>query len=97
MREYSCMSCDKDVKEEGVECQWCYGWEHKGCAGITQSEYTILTTSSSKVMFFCSFYYTKVPFALKTKQESSSHYEIINNNLKATENKLTQMLREINK
>lgn len=96
MIDYTCVSCNVDVGEGGIECQWRYGWEHRSCAGITQSEYSILTTSSSKIMFFCSLCYTKVPFALKLKQESTYHYQTIDNNLKATDSKLVGMLNEIN-
>ena len=63
-----CVSCSKDIEEDGIECQWCCRWEHHECAGLTVGEYSMLTTSSSKIMFFCTLCYSKVPFALKVKQ-----------------------------
>ena len=48
----SCISCSKDVEEDGIECQWSCGWEHHQCAGLTVSEYNMLGSSSSKIMFF---------------------------------------------
>jgi len=32
-----CVTCHKTVNDEGVECQWCFNWEHKFCVGLTQN------------------------------------------------------------
>jgi len=48
----SCITCNQDVEENGVECNWYFCWEHCECTGITHDEYTVLSNSSSKIMFF---------------------------------------------
>jgi len=49
---FSCVTCNKDVEEHGVECQWCWQWEHSNCADLTSSECSVLSSSSAKIMFF---------------------------------------------
>ena len=36
-----CVSCHSPVVTDRVECQWCKKWEHKVCAKLSDSEYTI--------------------------------------------------------
>ena len=55
------VTCDKDIKQDGVECQWCRKWEHRVCAGLSQSEYNMLTNSSNKIMFFAPYVSLKSP------------------------------------
>ena len=71
----TCVMCSQDVEEKGIECNWCYRWEHYDCAGLSEGEYTMLSNSSSKVMFFCTWCYKKVPFALKIESEAQSRQE----------------------
>ena len=59
-----CVTCRKIVNDEGVECQWCFNWEHKTCAGLTQNEYILLSKSSGNIMFYCSSCFPKVNDAL---------------------------------
>ena len=88
---YSCVTCQKDVEDEGIECQWCYRWEHRRCAELTEAEYTVLSNSSSKIMFFCTMCYTKIPFALRVDQESASHQSILDQRLQSIEEKLNKL------
>lgn len=90
----SCVSCSKEVEEDGIECQWCCGWEHRQCAGLSISEYKMLGSSSSKIMFFCTLCYTKVPFALKIEHESVSHHNALEKRLKSIEDKLVESLQK---
>ena len=53
--------CNKDVGEKAVLCQWCDKWEHMVCTDISTSKYNTLTSSSKKIMFFCSLCHLKVP------------------------------------
>ena len=71
-KQVHCITCNKDVGEEAVLCQWCDKWEHRVCADISTSEYKILTNSSKKIMFFCSLCHHKVPLALKLEDKDSS-------------------------
>ena len=66
----TCVTCGKDVEEKGVECNRCFKWEHRSCASLTHEEYTVLSSSSCKIMFFCSLCYTRIPFALRVEDES---------------------------
>lgn len=79
-KQVRCITCNKDVGEEAVLCQWCNKWEHRVCADINTSEYKILTNSSKKIMFFCSRCHLKVPLALKLEDKDaslSSDYEAL--------------------
>ena len=87
-----CVSCSRAV---GIECQWCRGWEHRECAGLTVGEYNMLGSSSSKIMFFCTLCYSKVPFALKVESESTNRYDILELKLKTAEDKLTDSLKKV--
>ena len=52
-----CVTCNKLVDEEGVQCQWCFNWEHRNCADLTLSEYNLLSKvfqQSYVVLFFVS-------------------------------------------
>ncbi|MCY3929439.1 MAG: hypothetical protein OXG81_14325, partial [Acidobacteria bacterium] len=92
--EYSCVSCGKDVEDNGIECQWCCCWEHRSCAGLTVGEYNMLSTSSAKIMFFCTLCYSKVPFALKVKQETTHGYDALDSRLKVIEKQLVDSLQK---
>ena len=92
--DYSCVTCGNDIEENGVECQWCCCWEHRECANLSIDEYNMLTTSSSKIMFFCTLCYSKVPFALKVKQESNHSYDALEARLKNIEKQLVESLQK---
>jgi len=68
-----CVTCNKLVNDEGVECQWCFNWEHKGCAGLTHNEYNLLSKSSGKVMFYCSLCHPKVSLALDYQWQATDN------------------------
>ena len=60
------------------------------------SEYNVLTNSSNKIMFFCTFCFSKVPFALKIESETSAksqELENFNTRLETVEEKLTEILQ----
>ena len=92
---FSCVTCDEDVKEHGVECQWCSLWEHPNCAGLTSSEYSVLSSSSAKIMFFCSLCYSKVPFALKIQDEAVNYQQKIDEKIKLIEGRLSKIPNNI--
>jgi len=46
-----CVTCDKEVEDNAIMCQWCSKWEHRVCAGISVNKYNMLSTSSNKIMF----------------------------------------------
>lgn len=87
----SCVTCSQDVEEEGVECNWCFRWEHRSCAKLTCEEYTVLSSSSCKIMFFCSLCYARVPFALRVDDEQQN----LEDRLKAVEDKLTKAVEKM--
>ena len=37
MVDYTCVTCNDDVGEDGIECEWCYNWKHRSCAELSQS------------------------------------------------------------
>ena len=51
----NCVSCGKVVTEadNGAKCQWCSRWEHSVCAGLNATDYSMLSGSSPKILFFC--------------------------------------------
>ena len=36
-----CITCNKLAKEDSIECECCFKWEHRVCAGISEDEYAI--------------------------------------------------------
>ena len=46
-----CIMCKKHAREDSIECECCFNWEHQACAGIPKDEYEILTDSSLNIMF----------------------------------------------
>ena len=91
----TCVTCGKDVEEEGVECNWCFKWEHCSCASLTTEEYTVLSSSSCKIMFFCSLCYARVPFALRIDEESLAQQQRFEDRLKSVEDKLTKAVKKM--
>ena len=53
--------------------------------------YTMLSNSSSKIMFFCTLCYTKIPFALRVEQESVPHQFALDHRLQSINEKLKKM------
>ena len=87
------MTCNKDIKQK---FQWCRKWEHRVCAGLSQSEYNMLTNSSNKMMFFCTLCFSKLPLALKIESETSAksqEMENFNTRLETVKVKLTEILQ----
>jgi len=39
----NCPTCREEVSTDGVQCQWCNGWEHYKCARISRGEYEMLS------------------------------------------------------
>ena len=87
----TCVTCSRDVEETGIECNWCYHWEHYDCAGLSEGEYSMLSNSSSKIMFFCTWCYNKVPFALKIEKEAQSNKEMFEANFTTINTKLSEL------
>ena len=90
-----CVTCSKSVNEEDVECQWCFNWEHKGCAGLTQSEYNFLSKSPGKVMFYCSLCHPKVSTALEYYTQNFDPQEQLDR-ITAIEEKLSKLSHQLN-
>ena len=53
----------------------------------------MLTNSSNKIMFFCTFCFSKVPFALKVESETSAKSQELETRLETVEEKLTEILQ----
>ena len=94
-----CVTCHKIVgdEDEGVECQWCFNWEHKTCAGLTQNEYILLSKSSGKIMFYCSSCYVSDALAQYTKNcnpdsQKSDRLTIIEEKLSALSDQLESLV-----
>jgi len=81
---FSCVTCDEYVEEHGVECQWCWWWEHPNCAGLTSSSVlsTLYYPHHLKNYVFCLLCYSKVPFALKIQNEAVNYQEKIDEKIK---------------
>ena len=85
----SCIKCNKSADNDGVECECCYKWEHRECAGISEDEYAILNDASPNIMFFCSFCRPKVALALK-------FFNDIEQKQKSLDSKITQLEQKLN-
>ena len=90
----TCVTCCKDVEEEGVECNWYFKWEHCSCASLTSEEYTVLSSSSCKIMF-CSLCYARVLFALRIDEEPLAQQQKFEDRLKSVEDKLTKAVKKM--
>ena len=91
-----CVTCHKTVNNEGVECQWCFNWEHKSFAGLIQNEYILLSKSSGKIMLYCSSCYPKVNDALaQYTQNCDSTLQDSPDRLTVIEEKLTRLLDQL--
>ena len=89
-----CQFCGKDVEKEGVECSWCFKWEHCSCASQTTEKYTVLSSSSCKIMF-CNLCYARVSFALRVDDESLAQQQKFEDRLKSVEDKLTKVAKKM--
>ena len=84
-----CIKCNKSAVDDGVECEYCFKWEHRECAGISEDEYAILNKASPNIMFFCSFCRPKVALALK-------FFNDIEQKQKSLDEKITQLEQKLN-
>jgi len=60
-----CVICDKDASKDSIECECCFNWVHRECAGLSIEEFQVLGNSSSNIMFFCNTCQPKATIALK--------------------------------
>ena len=80
-----CLKCNKCATEDSVECECCFKWEHRTCAGISEDKYEILSNSSPNIMFFCSFCRPKVALALKFFNEIKQKQKSLDEKVKELE------------
>ena len=64
-----CISFNKNANEDSIQCESCFNWEHRECAGVSTQEYEVITDCSPNIMFFCTSCSPKVTMALKFLKE----------------------------
>ena len=84
----SCVKCNEVAEEDSIECECCFKWEHRECAGISQDEYKILGDASPNIMFFCSVCRPNVTLALKFFNEIQEKQKLLDDKVKQLEEKL---------
>ena len=84
-----CVTCNKQAEEDSIECECCFKWVHRECAGISKDEYKVLSDSSSNIMFFCGICQPKVTIALK-------FFNDIQEKQKSLDEKVTQLEERLN-
>ena len=73
-----------------IECECCFKWEHRACAGISEDEYEIIGNDPSpNIMFFCSICWLKVSMALKFFNEIKQTQKSLDDKVKQFEEKIT--------
>lgn len=55
-----CVTCNKNAKEDSIECEASLEWEHQECTQISKDEYRILSDSLPNIIFFCGLCRLKV-------------------------------------
>lgn len=86
-----CVTCNKRAGEDSIECECCFKWEHRVCAGVSQDEYAVLTDSSPNIMFFCGACRPKVALALKFFNEIEQKQKDLDVKVKQLEEKLNSI------
>lgn len=89
--EVLCLKCNKHATEDSVECECCFKWEHRTCAGISEDEYEIISDSSPNIMFFCSLCRPKVALALKFFNEIEQKQKSLDEKVKQLEEKVNTL------
>ena len=87
-----CITCSKQVKERGIECECCFKWEHQDCAGISDDEYTIISDPSPNIMFFCTVCRPKVGLALKFFNEIEAKQRSLDEKMNQLEMRLNSVV-----
>lgn len=83
-----CITCKKNAGEDSIECECCFKWEHRACAGVSKEEYEVLTDSSPNIMFFCSGCRPRVTIALKIFNDIEHKQKALDDKVKQLEEKL---------
>ena len=83
-----CISCAKGADEGSIQCESCFKWEHRECAGLTSEEFTVITDCSPNIMFFCSSCRPKVTMALNFFKEVQEKQELLDKRIQELEQKL---------
>ena len=87
----SCVKCKEVAEEDSIECECCFKWEHRECAGISEDEYKILGDASTNIMFFCSVCRPNVTLALKFFNEIQEKQKLLDDKVKQLEEKLNSI------
>lgn len=48
-----CVSCKKNAAKNAIECDRCFKWEHKNCAGVSDDMYSLINKVPENIRFFC--------------------------------------------
>ena len=84
-----CISCNKIADEGIIQCESCFKWEHRECAGVSAEEFDVITDCSPNIMFFCSSCRPKVTMALKFFKEVQEKQDSLDKRIQELEEKLT--------
>ena len=90
------MKCGKEIESDSIECEWCYNWEHKECAGLSNDIYKVLDGAPVNVMFFCTKCEPKVKLALKFFDDIQQKQKLLDDRLQQLDEKFTKSINDIN-
>ena len=83
-----CISCSKNADEGSRQCESCFKWEHRECAGVTTEEFVVITDCSPNIMFFCSSCRPKVTIALNFFKDVQVKQNLLDKRIQELEEKL---------
>jgi len=93
---YPCVTCGKEVESDCIECEWCYKWEHRDCAGLSNDIHKVLDSVPANVMFFCTKCEPRVKLALKFFADIQQKQQDIDDKLKQLEERLSKSVNDMN-
>ena len=83
-----CISCSKNADEGSIQCESCFKWEHRECAGVTTEEFAVITDCSPNIKFFCSSCRPKVTMALNFFKDVREKQDLLDKRIQEIEDKL---------
>ena len=87
-----CLTCNKSVSDDALECMWCESLQHRSCAKISD---IVLSDLPSNIVLFCMHCFQKLPSAIKAHNNVLEMFSLVEKRLETIETSLVNKLSDM--
>jgi len=84
-----CLTRNKPITDESLECIWCEQWQHRDGVKMTAEQYSNLRDLPLNIVFFCPECVRKLPSALLAYDKTNEVCESIEKKIDSVETTLS--------